>query len=154
MLSYYIVPSSSQRTLHSPVFHFISYLIDHQIEILKRKKCERFLHIQFPRSSVLYLRDTCFDWLHFFFLIIWKNLRELLLILVIFAPQQKKSKKEKKMIILMIESLLSSNTSNRFKFIVTPTRCKNLWPPSQKWNYDSYLQENQGLQTASSCDLY
>ena len=54
----------------------------------------------------------------------------------------------------MIESLLSSNTSNRFKFIVTPTRGKNLGPPSQKWNYDSYLQENQGLQTTCSCNLY
>ena len=63
----------------------------------------------------------------------------------------------------MIESLLSSNTSNRYKFIMTPTRSKNLWPPSQKCNYDSYfihihihihisfififpmIQENQGL---------
>ena len=40
----------------------------------------------------------------------------------------------------MIESLLSNNTSNRFKFIVTLTPGKNLWPPSQKWNNDSYLQ--------------
>ena len=56
----------------------------------------------------------------------------------------KKSKKTKKNN-LMIESLLSSNTSNRFKFNVTPTCEKNLWSPSQKWNYDSYLQENQGL---------
>ena len=70
------------------------------------------------------------------------------------SSTKKKSKKTKKIYSLMIESLLSSNTSNRFKFIVTPNRCKNLWPPSQKWNYDSYLQENQGLQTASSCDLY
>ena len=52
----------------------------------------------------------------------------------------------------MIESLLSSNTSNRFKFIVTPTRWKNLGLPSQKWNYDSYLQENQGLQTTRSSE--
>ena len=54
----------------------------------------------------------------------------------------------------MIESLLSSNTSNRFKFIMTPTRGKNLWSPSQKWNYQSQLQENQGLQTTCSCNLY
>ena len=60
----------------------------------------------------------------------------------------KKSKKTKK------ESLLSSDTLNRFKFIVTPTREKNLGPPSQKWNYDSYLQENQGLQTTCYCNLY
>ena len=45
----------------------------------------------------------------------------------------------------MTESLLASNTSNRFKFIVTPTRGEHLWPLSQKLNYDSYLQENQGL---------
>ena len=54
----------------------------------------------------------------------------------------------------MIESLLSSNTSNHFKFIVIPTRGKNLEPLSQKWNYDSYFQENQGLQTTYSCNLY
>ena len=66
----------------------------------------------------------------------------------------KKIKKAKKRYNLLTESLLSSNTSNRFKFIVTPTRGKNLGPPSQKWNYDSYLQENQGLQTTCSCNLY
>ena len=32
----------------------------------------------------------------------------------------------------MTESLLPSNTSNRFKFIVTSTRGKNLRPPSHK----------------------
>ena len=42
----------------------------------------------------------------------------------------------------MIESLLSSNWSNLFKFIVALTRGKNLQPLLQKWNYDSYLQEN------------
>ena len=81
------------------------------------------------RFSLLCLRDTCFDLLHFSFLIIWKDLRELVFVLVTFAPQQKKQK-DKKRYNLMIESLLSSNTSNRFKFIVTPTRGKNLWPPS------------------------
>ena len=70
------------------------------------------------------------------------------------SSTKKKSKKTKKIYSLMIESLLSSNTSNRFKFIVTPNRCKNLWPPSQKWNYDSYLQENQVLQTTCFCKLY
>ena len=34
---------------------------------------------------------------------------------------------------------------NRYKFIKTPTRGKNLWSSSQKWKYDSYLQKNQGL---------
>ena len=37
----------------------------------------------------------------------------------------------------MIESLLSRNTSNRFNFIVTPTRGKNQLSPLHKWNYDS-----------------
>ena len=45
----------------------------------------------------------------------------------------------------MIASLLSNNTSNRFKFIMTPTLGKNLLPPSQKRNNDPYFQENQGL---------
>ena len=37
----------------------------------------------------------------------------------------------------MIESFLPNNTSNRFNFIMTLTREKNLWPPSQKWIDDS-----------------
>ena len=45
----------------------------------------------------------------------------------------------------MIESLLSKNASHYFKFIMTPTRRKNLWPLSQKWNDDSYRHENHGL---------
>ena len=65
-----------------------------------------------------------------------------------------KQKKTKKRYNLMTESLLSNNTSNRSKFTMTPTRGKNLWPPLQKWNYNSYLQENQGLQTTCSCNLY
>ena len=54
---------------------------------------------------------------------------------------------------VMVESLLSNSTSNCFKFIITPIPGKYLWPPSQKWNDDSYLQENQGLQTTCSCNL-
>ena len=65
-----------------------------------------------------------------------------------------KKQKGKKRFDLMTGSLLSGNTSNRFKFIVTPTRARNLWPPSQKWNYDSYLKENQGLQITCSYNLY
>ena len=68
--------------------------------------------------------------------------------------KKKQNKKTKKRYNPVIKSLLSSNISNRFKFTVTPTRGKNLWPPSQEWNYDSYLQENQGLQTTCSCNLY
>ena len=45
----------------------------------------------------------------------------------------------------MIESLFSSNTSSLFNFIMTPTRGKNLRPPSQNWNNDSFIQENQGM---------
>ena len=36
---------------------------------------------------------------------------------------------------------------------MTPTRGKDLWSPSQKWNDDSHLQEKQGLQTTCSCNL-
>ena len=51
------------------------------------------------------------------------------------STKKGKSQKKKKYN-LMIESCLSSNASNRFKFIVTPTHGQNLLPPSQKWNYD------------------
>ena len=53
------------------------------------------------------------------------------------SSTKKIAKRQQKRYNLMKEGLLSSNTSNHFKFIVTPTRGKNLWPPSQKWNYDS-----------------
>ena len=43
----------------------------------------------------------------------------------------------------MTESLLSNSRSDRFMFIMTPTRGENLWPPSQKQNDDSYLQEHK-----------
>ena len=50
------------------------------------------------------------------------DLREFLRALVIFPLQQKnkqKKKKKKNRYHLMTESLLSNNTSNRFKFIMT-----------------------------------
>ena len=53
----------------------------------------------------------------------------------------------------MIEILLPSNTSNCFKFFMTQNRGKNLWPTFQKWNEDSYLQENQRMYTTCSCNL-
>ena len=56
------------------------------------------------------------------------------LVLVIFPLQQKTNNNKKKRYNLMIESLLSKNASHCFKFIMTPTRRKNLWSPSQKWN--------------------
>ena len=52
---------------------------------------------------------------------------------------KKPQKNKKKSYNVMMESFLSSNTSNRFKFIVTTTRGKNLLSLSQKWNYNSYL---------------
>ena len=48
----------------------------------------------------------------------------------------------------MTESLLSNNTSNRFKFIMTPTREKNLWPQSQKWNDDFFRKTKDCAQHA------
>ena len=43
----------------------------------------------------------------------------------------------------MIESLFLNNTSNRYKFVMTPTRGKNLWPPLQKWNDDSTFRKTK-----------
>ena len=57
--------------------------------------------------------------------------------------QTNKQKQKQKRYSLIIESLLSKNTSICFKFIMTPTRGKNMWSLLQKWNDDSYLQENQ-----------
>ena len=74
----------------------ISYLTDHQIQMLKKRKCERFPHFQFTCCHVLCIRDTGFDFLYFPFLIMWKDLREQLLVSVIFALQQKTSNKTKK----------------------------------------------------------
>ena len=36
------------RENYTPILHFISYLIDHQIQMLKRRKRERFPQFQFP----------------------------------------------------------------------------------------------------------
>ena len=58
------------REPYIPVFHFISYLTDYQIQILKKWKCERSPHISFPRCSILF---TWFAFLHFSFLIIKSN---------------------------------------------------------------------------------
>ena len=87
---------SLHRELYIPIFHFISYLTDHQIQILKKRKCGRFPHFSIPRCSVFYLGDICFVFLHFFPLIIWKDLRKLQLVLIIFALQQKQTKKIQK----------------------------------------------------------
>ena len=140
MPSQCIVPSSSQRTLHFPVFHLISYLTDHQMQITKKEKMQKV-------SPYLISSFLC-----------TLSQRYLFGLTALFCPnnmegskrtitrfghlcsstkKKKKSKKTKKIYNLMTESLLSSNTSNRFKFIVTPTRGKKPWPPSQKWNYDS-----------------
>ena len=66
-----------------------------------------------------------------------------------FALQQAKRQKD-----TMFDRKFVIKQYIKFKSIVTPTCEKNLWRPSQKWNYDSYLQENQGLQTTYSCNLY
>ena len=86
---------SLHRELYIPIFHFISYLTDHQIQILKKRKCERFPHFSIPCCSIFYLGDICFVCLHFFSLIIWKDLGKLHLVLIIFALQQKQTKKYK-----------------------------------------------------------
>ena len=135
------------RETYIAVFHLISCLTDHKTQMLKKRKCWSFPYFQFPRCCVVCLRDTCFEFQYFSFLIIRKDLRELLLSLVIFALQQEKKKKKKrnkqnnkKRYNLMIQSLLSNHTSNDVKFNMTSTCGKNLWPPTQKWNKHSYLQ--------------
>ena len=57
------------------------------------------------------------------------------------STKTKQQKKKKKRYNLMTESLWSNNTSNRFKFIKTLTRRKNLWPLSLIWNNDYLLKQ-------------
>ena len=105
MLSYYTVPSSSQRTLHSCLpFYFLSdWRPNPNLEKEKMRKVSPYLI--FPLLCTLYL----------------------IRLSALFFPNNQ---------------VKSNNTSNRFNFIVTLTSGKNLWPPSQKWSDDSYLQEN------------
>ena len=48
-----ILSLSLQRETYIPIFHFISYLTDHQIQMLKKIKCERFT-ISDPLPVALY----------------------------------------------------------------------------------------------------
>ena len=130
MLCYTMLFLPLHNETYIPGFNFISYLTNHQIQMLKRRKCGRFPHFEFIRYYVLCLRDTCFDFQYLYFLIIWQVLTTRI------SHPSSSTKKSKKRYNLMIESLLSNNTS---------ARGKNLWPPTQKWNNDLYLQENQGL---------
>ena len=81
-----------------------------------------------------------------------KDLKELLVVLVTFALQQTTKKKfktnkqtNKQKTQLDDTKFVVKQYINRFKLIMTPTCEKNLLPLSQKWNDNSYLQENQGL---------
>ena len=47
----------------------------------------------------------------------------------------------------MLKSLLSNIISNRFKFIMIPTRGTNMWRLSYKWADDSYCRKNYGMYT-------
>ena len=78
-----------------PIFHYISCLTDHHIQMLKKRKCGSLPHFQFSRCYVLCLRGIYFSFLYFSFLIIWKDLRQLLLVLVIFILQQKNKQRNK-----------------------------------------------------------
>ena len=110
----------------------------------KNKKIRNLSTFLISRCSMPYLRGTCFPFLHFSVIIIWKDLRELLFILVgHLCSSTKKSKRFN----LMLKSLLSNNISNRFKFIMIPTRGTNMWRPSYKWTDDSYRRKNYGMYT-------
>ena len=133
MLSYYTVSFSSKRNLHSHLpFHFLSdWRPNPNAKKDKMRKVSPF-PIPFPSQYTLSQQYTCFNFLYYSFLIIWKDLKELLLVLIIFALQQKNMQKIKKRYNLMMKSLLSHNTSNGFKFIMRSTRWKNLWPLTRK----------------------
>ena len=105
MLSYYTVPSSSQRTLHSclPLYFLSDWPPNPNPEKVKMRKVSPYLIS--PLLCTLYL----------------------IRLSALFFPNNQ---------------VKSNNRSNRFNFIVTLTSGKNLWPPSQKWSDDSYLQEN------------
>ena len=98
----------------------------------KREDAKGFPISNFPFALYFILEIFASPFYTFFSRIIWKDLRELLLVFVIFALKQKTSKTKKttqqkqKWYNLTRESLLSNNTSNRFKIIMTPTRGKNL----------------------------
>ena len=85
------------RELYIPIFHFISYLTDHQMQIRKKRKCERFPHFSIPVALYFNLEILASPFFTFLSLIIWKDLRELQLVLIIFALQQKQTKKYKKL---------------------------------------------------------
>ena len=94
MLCYTMLFFPLHRETYIPDFHFISYLTDHQIQMLERRKCGRFPHFEFLRYYVLCLRDTCFDFQYLSFLIIWQVLKQLLRVLVTLPIQQKNPKKD------------------------------------------------------------
>ena len=81
--------------LFPSIVHFISYLSDHHIQMLKKRKCGSLPYFQFPRCYVLCLRGIYFSFLYFSFLIIWEDLRQLQLVLVIFILQQKNKQRNK-----------------------------------------------------------
>ena len=118
-------------------FHFLT---DHQIQILKKRNGERCPHFLFPRCSVLYPKYSTF---RTFFHNNMEGSIGTITGIGHFASstKTKQQKKKKKRYNLMTESLWSNNTSNRFKFIKTPTRRKNLWPLSLIWNNDYLLKQ-------------
>ena len=113
-----------------------------QLYCLFHREIERILHSHLPFQFSIWM-PTKSSFLYFTVITMWRDLRERLLVLVIFLFSKKTRNKTKK--IQSCESLLSINTSNHFKFIMTSTCVKITWSPTQEWNDDSYLQENQGL---------
>ena len=99
------------RGTYIHVIHLNFLLTDHQIQVLKKKKWERFLHFQSPHCYVLSLKR--FNFLSFMqngkllrlsalFFLMWKDLRELLLVLVesflLFNKKKQAIKQNKKKI--------------------------------------------------------
>ena len=90
-----LTPSITVKVVHSRLQLIFLYLTECQIQTLKKKKkkCKSFTRFHIPCCHVLCLRNICFDFLYFSFLMIWRYLKELQLALVIFSLQQKTSNK-------------------------------------------------------------
>ena len=104
--------------------------------MLKKRKCKRFPYFKCPRCDILVLRDTYFDIPSFFSLNVERSQKITarivlirFLLVFIFSLQQKEAKQGKqRKHNLIIQSLLSHNASDYFKFIIAATcglRCQN-----------------------------
>ena len=122
MLFRYTAPSLHRKT-YIPVFHFISCLTEHQIQMPKREKSNIFPISNFPLLCTLPKRYLLQLSVLFFPTNMEASKRTTTRIGRLCSSTKKQVKKQKKKYNFMIGSLL---------FIMTFTRGKNLWPLTQK----------------------